>query len=120
MDKEHIKEMKKRYPKELYNVIEKKGKLVISKKKMQLWVPRKVVKFFGWQDKSVEDVSAHILSLLDYVEFPKDYFEKTQIRVTKECSKKLSDAAKKAGVRKTTYLNAIFRRRADAERHRNN
>jgi len=100
LTKEEIKVLRKQYPAEAFDLVEKKGQVVIKKRTTVLRVPESIIKLPGDAAAAAETLEKTFYALRPG---PKD-FKQIQIKVSREFAQALSLEAKKCGTRKITYL----------------
>jgi hypothetical protein len=108
MLKSHREDLRKKYPQEFFNISEKDGRVIITKKKRKIWVRQRWLASLPKHDS--EELSQDITKAIELFEkdIKKEYFKQAQVYVTKELADKIAKKAKSKGVRQLTYLTAVL------------
>lgn len=108
MEKSHLEDLRKKYPKEIYNIAEADGRVIITKKKRAIWIRKRLLTGLPHHDSA--ELTKAIENKLEIFDKNIDsgHFHKVQVLLTKELVDKLTTSAKKSKVKRIIYLTAVL------------
>lgn len=100
--------MRKKYPQEFYNISEKDGRVIITKKKRTIWIRKRLLVNLPTHDS--EELTKALEEKLAIFEknISPEFFEKAQVFVTKELADRLVAQSKRKGVKRIVYLTGVL------------
>lgn len=112
MNKDEIKDLRKKYPKEHYDVAERDGKLTITVKKAVVWLPKR---FFNELPVGIpQKLSDRLSFMMKNSVIDKEHFVREQKVVTAKCAREIAANANQFGTTRQAYITALL------EENRNN
>ncbi len=112
MDKSELKDLRAKYPKEHYDVVEKDGKLTVTTKKAVIWLPKKFFK--GLPVGNPQKLSDRLFCMMSNNMIDEHHFIREQKVVTLKCAREIAANASQYKTTRQAYIMALL------EEHKNN